>query len=314
MKALREISGITITVVSIHKPFTNTFYYWEGIPVHPLGSSSAFSKISLWKKTYQTLNQIHRKNPITTLHSFWLGECAFIGHWFSKKNNVKHLTTLMGQDALKGNGYSKILPLKKMQLITLSDFHQKTFLANCNVKTEIIPWGINPADCNPSAEKTIDIIGVGYLNKVKNHALFIDVISEINQKKPIKVVLIGEGNQYDTLKKKIKLLKLEDVIELKRLLPYNETMRYMAQSKVLLHTSHYESFGLVFAEALQSKTMIVSKNTGCIFETQNWTAATTKKQMVEVCKSLLSKSYLETEKNPFLIENTVQHYLKIYDN
>jgi glycosyltransferase involved in cell wall biosynthesis len=314
VKALQKLSGYEISVISLHYPKKKSVYHWNGIPVHTLGGSAIISKMLLWHKAYRLLKQMHHKKPITTLHSFWLGECALAGHWFCTKNKIKHITTLMGQDALKGNKYAQILPLKKMQFISLSPFHQNTFSDSYNIKTEVIPWGINPKNFQDLTEKTIDIIGVGSLISLKNYDLFIDVIAEINKTKSIKTVIIGDGILQKKLGEKIQLLDLDNVIELKGKLDYDETLNYISQSKILLHTSDYESFGLVFPEALQNKTMVISKNIGCVFETQNWTIANTKTEMIEACEKMLSKSFSETEKNPFLIEKTAGHYLKIYDN
>lgn len=312
IKALKEISGYQISIISLHYPKTKGIYFWENIPVYTMGSSSFLTKIGLWQKVFRTLKQIHRENPITVLHSFWLGECAFIGHWFSKKNNTKHISTLMGQDALKENLYSKILPLKKIHLITLSNFQRNTFNKNYNVQTEVIPWGIAQENFHHFPKKTIDIIGVGSLTPLKNYDLFIDVIYQINQSKPIKAVLIGEGNLREKLQEKIRFLQLEKVIDIKGELNYDETLKYISQSKILLHTSNYESFGLVFAEALQSKTMIVSKEVGCAFSSPNWVISNNESEMITACENLLLKSFTEAAKNPFTIEKTVQHYLEIY--
>lgn len=312
VKALQDSSGYDISIISFHYPKKSGLYLWNDIPVYTLAGSSVFTKILLWQKAYKTLKQIHLKKPITTLHSFWLGECAFVGHRFSKKNHIKHIVTLMGQDALKGNRYAKILPLKKLQLVTLSDFHRKTLEENYNAKSEVIPWGINPEDFHYPTEKTIDIIGVGSLITLKNYELFIDVIYQINREKPIKAVLIGDGILREKLQKKIRLLHLENTIELKGALHYNDTLKYMSQSRILLHTSHYESFGLVFPEALQSRTMIVSRNIGCAFLSKNWAFANTANEMTVACNGFLSRSFLE-EENPFIINKTVQHYSAIYE-
>lgn len=301
-----------ISIITFHYPTKKGLYYWNGIPVYALGGAKSFSKIILWKKAFQTLSHIHTTKIITNLHSFWLGECAFVGHWFSKKNNISHITTLMGQDALKGNFYSKILPLKKMKLISLSDFHQKTFYSNYNISAEIIPWGICMENFHPS-EKTIDIIGIGSLIPLKNYTLFIDIIHRIHAVHPVQVVLIGDGILKSELQKKIRLHGLENAITIKGELDHKETLNYLSQSKILLHTSDYESFGLVFAEALQSNTMIVSKPVGCYFNSPNWTTSNDKKEMAEACLSFLSKSFTENEQNSFTIENTVQSYLKVYN-
>lgn len=310
--ALRKHSGNEVSIITLHYPKKKEAYHWNSIPVYALNGSSFFSKILLWKKAYTILKQIHSKKKITHLHSFWLGECAFVGHWFSKRNKIDHITTLMGQDALKGNSYSKILPLKKMKLITLSGFHQKTFEDNYNIATEIIPWGVTQKKV-PSSEKTIDIIGVGSLIPLKNYALFITVIHQIHQTKPIRVVLIGDGILKRELEEKIHLHQLENVITVKGELDHESTLNYISQSKILLHTSNYESFGLVFAEALQNETMIVSKPVGCFFDSKNWTTANTKDEMADACLSLLSQSFSAEQQNSFPIEKTVEHYLNIYN-
>ena len=106
---------------------------------------------------------------------------------------------------------------------------------------------------------------------------------------------------------------MEKVILLKGLLPNEEALSLMRKSKILLHTSNFESFGLVFAEALQNKTMVVSKEIGCFFVTQNWIIAENKIDMIAACKKLLTIDFSENENNPLTIDKTVQAYLKIYN-
>lgn len=313
VKALKQISGFDVTVITFHYPDKKKSYLWNGIPVIALGGSSRLAKLLLWKRASRILKELHQQKKISVLHSFWLGECALIGNWFAQKKNIPHLTTLMGQDALKQNGYAKILPIKKMKLITLSEFHQQTFFQNHKVSTEIIPWGITREDFPESNEKTIDIIGVGSLIPLKNYQLFIEVIAELNQIQPIKAVLIGDGVLKSELEQKIQSLNLENVLQVKGELEYSETLHELSKAKILLHPNTYESFGLVFAEALQSKTMIVSRKTGCNFATENWVTATTKEEMITACLNLLKTEFSQTIQNPFLSSKTVVAYIKLYD-
>jgi len=314
VKALREQSEFTITVISFHYPDKKTTYSWNGIPVIALGGSSRLSKILLWKRAARVLKELHQQKRISVLHSFWLGECALIGNWFAQKKHISHFTTLMGQDALKQNGYAKILPIKKMKLVTLSQFHQHTFYQNHKVSTEIIPWGVALEDFPQSDEKNIDIIGIGSLIPLKNYALFIEIVSELSKIKPINAVIVGDGILKPELEEKIRKLNLKNTIQLKGGLPYTETIKLLSGAKILLHPSAYESFGLVFAEALQSKTQIVSRKTGCIFETENWVTADSKEEMAQACLNLLEKPFSEITPNPFLITKTVERYLKLYAN
>lgn len=315
IKALKKHQPeLKITVISFQFPFTNEKYKWFGCEVIPLnGRNSKLKRIFIWKKVFTILNFLNKENPISILHSFWLGECALIGNMFSKKHSLKHVCTLMGQDVLKNNYYLKVLPIQKMKLICVSDFQRKQLYNSPILQIKVIPWGIYSADFSNEITKSIDIIGVGSLISLKNYDLFIEVVSEINKIIPIKAVLIGSGIQKEYLEKKIKKLQLENTISLTGLLSYQETLNFISQSKILLHTSNYESFGMVFAEALQSKTSIVSKEVGCAFVSKNWRLCSSKQELIAGCIEALSIPFLENFKNPFVIEKTVENYLNIYN-
>lgn len=310
----KEQPDLKITIIAFQFPFTTKTYNWNNCTVIPLnGENKKHKKIHTWNKAYQTLKKVNKVNPISTIHSFWLGECAFVGNLFSNKFNLKHICTVMGQDVKKKNLYLKLLSIQKMNLVCISSFQQQQFLKIQSHQPKIISWGIDPARFTNSSTKTIDIIGVGSLIPLKNYALFIDIIFEINKINPIQVLLIGDGVEKEQLQEKINHLKLENTITLTGKLPYSETLENISKAKILLHTSNYEGFGMVFAEALQSKTLIVSKNVGCAFPSENWLIGETKEEMILACQKALSIAFSENFSNPFTIEKTVENYLNLYN-
>ena len=315
IKALKsQQPELKITIIAFQFPYTKEKYNWFDCEVIPLnGGNKKWKRILVWKKAFQVLKNTHEEYPINMIHCLWLGECAFVGHLFSKKYNIRHCFTLMGQDVLRSNLYLKLLPIKKMNLICVSNFQQQQLIKTHNLQSKVIPWGINCSDFSNATSKTTDIIGVGSLIPLKNYELFIDIIFEIQKKIPLKVVLIGDGIQKEFLQQKINKLRLEQVITLKGLLTYSETLQQISQAKILLHTSNHEGFGMIFAEALQCHTMIVSKEVGCAFASENWHICASKSEMIVACEKALSTSFLEFENNPFLIEKTVGNYLKIYN-
>lgn len=309
----KEQPKLKITIISFQFPYTKKSYNWHNCNVIPLnGKNKKFKKIQIWNLAFQTLKKLNAEHPISIIHSFWLGECAFVGNLFSNKYDIKHICTFMGQDVKKKNLYLKLLPLQNMNLICLSNFQQQHFLKNHLLQPNIIPWGITKTRFSNSTQKTFDIIGVGSLIPLKNYELFIDVIFEINKSTALKAVLIGEGTEKEKLQEKIKNLNLENTITITGLLSYQETLEKISKAKVLLHTSNFESFGMIFPEALESKALIVSKNVGCAFPTENWLLAETKQEMIIACKKALKISFSKNFNNPFTIENTVEKYLKLY--
>ena len=315
VKSLKKrLPELKITIITFQFPFITERYIWFGCTVIPLnGGNKKHKKLITWKRSLQKLKQLNKENDIDIIHSFWLGECAFIGNYFSKKNNIKHICTLMGQDVKKNNLFLKWLPLPTISLVCISEIQQQHFLKKYSRQVRMISWGINKTLFPNSMTKTIDIIGVGSLIPLKNFELFIDVIFEVNKSTALKVLLIGEGVEKEKLQLKIKNLKLENNIILTGLLDYKDTLDKMSKAKVLLHTSNFESFGMIFPEALQSKTIIVSKKVGCVYPNENWFICETKEEMVLACKKALISNFYENNSNPFIIENTVENYLKLYN-
>lgn len=313
--ALKKVQPeLKITIIAFQFPFTKSSYDWHNCHVIPLnGKNQKLKKILIWNSAFQSLKKLNKKQPISIIHSFWLGECAFVGNLFSNKFDIKHICTLMGQDVKRKNFYLKLLPLQKMNLICLSTFQKHYLLKNNSLQPHIIPWGITKTKFLPLTQKTIDIIGVGSLIPVKNYDLFIDIVHEIHKTLPIKVVVLGDGKDKEKLQKKIKQLQLENAITFTGKLPYNKTLEYISKAKVLLHTSHFESFGMIFPEALESKTLIVSKNVGCAIPSENWFIAETIEELILACKKGLITSFSTNGENPFLIEKTVENYLKVYN-
>lgn len=314
LKALKkELPDLKITIITFQFPYKTEGYKWNGCGVLPLnGQNKMLKRTFVWYKAQMVLKQLHKKSPIDILHSFWLGECAFIGDRFARKNQIKHIITLMGQDVLKPNAFSKLVPINSNNTVAVSKFQQSVFFDNYGFKSRVIEFGVNPDDFVYPTNKTIDFIGVGWLSSLKNYELFVDIVFELNKTNPLKAVLLGDGVQKKQLINRIALLGLEKVISLKGLVNYDEALALISQSKILLHPSRFESFGLVFAEALESRTMIVSKDVGCAFATKNWLKANTKEEMIKACSQLLATEFDETEKNPFTIKSTVKAYIELY--
>ena len=100
----------------------------------------------MWRNLWSTLHKIKKENNIIGLFSFWVTECAFIGKYFGKRNNLKHFGWVTGQDAKKGNKYIPLIRPEPYELIAMSDFLSKEFYKNYAVKPlYIIPNGIDPS-------------------------------------------------------------------------------------------------------------------------------------------------------------------------
>jgi 1,2-diacylglycerol 3-alpha-glucosyltransferase len=298
LKSLRKaLPNAKLTLLTFQFPFTKKKYDWHGIEVIPLnGQNKRLKKLWTWKKALKRLHKLHKAQKIDAIHSFWIGECSQVGERFSKKYNINHIVTVMGQDATIGNSYAKNLIDSNAKMVTLSANHQTDLLKTYNLKSTIIPWHLDVAEFPALQENTIDILGVGSLNAIKNYSEFIEIISAIAKThKNLNVAIIGDGVLRNELQLKIQNLGLENTITLLGKLPRTEVLEKMSQAKIFLHTSDYESFGFVFLEALYSGMQLVSYDVGLTKASEVWKVGNDKTGQIEACKTLLS--ILNTQKN-----------------
>ncbi|MHA7057576.1 glycosyltransferase family 4 protein [Aquimarina sp. M1] len=316
LKSLRKALPLAkLTLLTFQFPHTKKEYDWYGIKIIPFnGQSKKLKKFWVWKSVLRTLKKIHQKESIETIHSFWIGECSSIGERFAKKHKINHVTTVMGQDATVANFHAKYLLNSNVKIVTLSQNHQATLLKTYNLESTIIPWHLDVDMFSEIQERTIDILGVGSLNTIKNYSDFIEIISTISKThKNLNVGIIGDGVLRNEIKLKIQHLGLTNTITLLGKLQRKEVLKKMAQSNILLHTSHYESFGFVFLEALYSGMQLVTYDVGLAKASQHWNICENKVQLIETLKKLLAKPTKTKDRILLGSETaTIKAYLNLY--
>ena len=105
------------------------------------------------------------------------------------------------------------------------------------------------------------IVSVGRLATVKNYRLLIEAYSKLSKILNYKLVIIGDGPEYQNLQKQITGLNLESRIILTGYLenPYP----LIKNANVFVVSSKWEGFNLVLLEALALKRQIVSTDCPC---------------------------------------------------
>ncbi|QEA50367.1 glycosyltransferase [Leuconostoc lactis] len=105
-----------------------------------------------------------------------------------------------------------------------------------------------------------DIVYVARISDEKDPLRFVNIIEQVNLRKPIKVIWVGEGNMVDIVKKAISVKNLDNVIELVGF--QSNPYPYIKAGKVALLTSKYEGFGLSVLESQLLEKPVVSTNVG----------------------------------------------------
>jgi len=83
----------------------------------------------------------------------------------------------------------------------------------------------------------------------KNHIFLIDVVDYLkNLSKKVSLVLLGEGPEMDSVKKRAKDLRVENEVQI--LGNVDNVEEYLRDANVYVHPATYEPFGLVIIEAM----------------------------------------------------------------
>jgi glycosyltransferase involved in cell wall biosynthesis len=118
----------------------------------------------------------------------------------------------------------------------------------------VIPVGIDISDIRlipPSKEET-DLIFTGRLIKEKHVDLLVRAFGILSSEQPqLRLLIIGEGPEQDTIKKIIQELSLEDRISIRGFqADHDEVIARMKSAKVFVNPSTREGFGITALEAL----------------------------------------------------------------
>jgi glycosyltransferase involved in cell wall biosynthesis len=264
VKALKEICpGLNIIVLAFQYPYKTNEYLWNGIKVIAIGGKNkgGLYRLRTWLKAWFILKKLNKQNQLIGLLSFWFGECAFVGQYFTKSYKLNHYSWLLGQDAKKGNKYFNWIKPKGDILIALSDFIVKEVRNNYGIAPlQVIPVGIDTSLFSDTpVKRDIDVLAAGSLIPLKQYHLFVESIGILKEFFPgIKAVICGKGPEMEMLQAMAESLNLKNNITFEGELPHKEVLALMQRAKVFLHPSAYEGFGSVLSEALYAGAHVVS--------------------------------------------------------
>lgn len=264
VKHLKRLNpDLNIKVLTFQYPFFEAVYEWHGVEVHAFNgrNSGGLSRLLLWRRIWRRLKKIFHQEEILGILSFWMGETALIANYAAKKYGIRSFTWLMGRDAGKNNRYIFMTRMKSESIIALSDFLADEYYRNYKLKPAItIPPGIDVASFSTMpVEKKIDILGVGSLIPLKQFDQIISLVASLADSHPgIRAVICGGGPELRKLQQLILDLHLTNQIELTGELDHDKVLELMRETRMLVHPSAYEGFGVVFLEALYAGAQVLS--------------------------------------------------------
>jgi glycosyltransferase involved in cell wall biosynthesis len=303
---------LKIKVLAFQYPYFKKEYSWHGLTVRSFNgrNASGLRKFFLRNEIQSVLKKIHLGQDITLL-SFWYGECARTGELFSRKYHLPHYCWILGQDAKKENPYPSKYPISPDRLIALSDFTKEEMEKNHRINpSSVIAPGVK--ENKAVAEKTIDLLCVGSLIPLKQFDKFIEIVTSVHKSTPgIKAMILGEGPERSKLESLIRQYQLENNCSLAGELPHQEVINLMKQSRILLHPSSYEGFGVVCLEALAAGAKVVSFVKPMNQQIPGWYVVPNQEEMAKTALTILTDN--NTTYSPFLWRSITNVAKDFYD-
>jgi glycosyltransferase involved in cell wall biosynthesis len=261
--------GVKLTILALDYPFKKEEYDWNGIRVIAFNGRNRglLSKVLLMKKVLNRLSLLHQFEKIHLVHSFWLSWPAIIGQLFCKRYHLPHVQTLMGQDT-RPNRFYRFFDFQYSTLVHLSDYAARIFMKHRTANSTIIPFGIDALHYEDK-ERDIDLLFVSSFIKLKNPLRFIELVDAIKSQIPsVKAMMIGNFHDSNLVKQCRQLIYskvLNQNVTISNALSRASVFEHMKRSKVLVHTSHYESQGMVMVEAIAHGCTVFSSGAGIRF-------------------------------------------------
>jgi glycosyltransferase involved in cell wall biosynthesis len=165
-------------------------------------------------------------------------------------------------------------------------------------------------------------ICVGRLTPFKNQKFLIKVAKEI-KRDDFYILIVGDGDEYENLKREIEKEKLEDRVRLLGFIPSDEIPYYLKASDIFLYPSLKEGFSVVILEVMASGLPAVifenvySKELG-----KNILVAKNEEEFINHAKKLVEDEVLRKELGEKLkqdalkldIRRVVEKYLEVFKN
>lgn len=241
-----------------------------------------FSKIRKVKKTIEKTNAL---KDVNLMHAHFLFSDGGVAHLINKKTNIPYIVAVRNTDIniffkyfkhLKGFAL-KILENSERIIFLSPAYRDYTFQEyipahlkeNLLKKTLVIPNGINEfwlanrVEKVPQEKKDYNFLYVGDFTKNKNIDLSVNVLEKLNAEGANHTFTIvgGGGDGHEQLMKSIS--GKEWVTYVPRTNNLQHLKEIYNQSHIFLMPSQYETFGLVYIEAMsQGLPVIYTKGQG----------------------------------------------------
>lgn len=229
--------------------------------------------------------KIIKKEKIRILHCHWWIPAGVIGHLLSLTNPISLILTTHGSDIFILRKFRWALPMarlifKKVVAVTAISTYLKDLLSSqLGIAKERIwtfPMPFDDKKFYPLEDKQTEmghILSIGRLIERKGYEYLIGACGILkNENVNFKLTIIGSGPEEGKIRRMIKDLGLENVIEILHNIPQKDLIFFYNRSQVFVLPSvtdwkmEAEGLGMVLMEAMSCKAPVIGTQSGGIVD------------------------------------------------
>lgn len=225
----------------------------------------------------------HLRKPYHLVHAHSTYPTGFVAVIFQKLFNVPAIVSLHAAEASSfpdisfGDLLSKRRAMVNRWIINnasavtaLSDFQRREIQNNLNISrpVSVIYRGV---DLKRFYFKRLNgvnspavLLSVGYLNAIKDPDTLLRAFSAIQKQLESILIVVGRDYTHGEVQKDAHRLGLSDKVRFEGYVDHEKMDELYRQADLLLHTSRYESQGMVVAEAMASGVLVAGTNVGLL--------------------------------------------------
>ena len=226
-------------------------------------------------KAKKFIDKLMKEKEYDVCHAFFSVPCGAVAYLFRKK--IPYIVSLRGSDVPGFNkrfGFQYIFlkPLIKniwtdAKAVVANSQGLKELALNTSPSQEIgvIYNGIDVSEFEPNFDSTSDdeirVVCVSRLIERKGINYLIEAVEKLKDKQ-IQLILVGEGNQEDTLKKLVDDLKISDKVDFKGYVDHDQIAEIYRNSDIFVLPSLNEGMSNALLEALAAGLPVIVTDTG----------------------------------------------------
>lgn len=270
-----------VVLYTPHYPYRRTSYRAFGATVHCLTDGGrmlhGIPRLLLWRELWLRMAADHRERPFHLIHGFWANESGFLATRIARRLGVPSVVSIGGGELAseRSAGYgAQLSPVNRFMVersfraadrITVgSGWLARRVPERHRGKLVTLPLGVDTSLFGTARPRTGRRILVAQsMGMVKDYPTLLRGFAIVAERVPDATLTVaGNGYEERPIHALAAELGLERRVRFLGHVPHDQMPRIYAEHDLLLHSSLYESQGMVILEALATGMPVVSTHVG----------------------------------------------------